>query len=187
MVFISPHKLYTQALDTVDDTIPIETRRILLANRSQAFIYYGVILEALRDVNDALSPQYTNQDSPKLLTAKCRYRRAKLLCTMARYDEAQADYAAFTSIMGEIGVEISGGELEFKSDLNSRANAGDESEDRRRGELMRAIDVSATSIHIMSQRQNKVFTGSRHHPSTSLPCDIPPTPTGDGRASWARF
>ena len=139
----SENQLYTQALDNAHDAIPIETQRILLSNRSQAFIFDGDIQEALRDVNLALSPQFTSQDSPKPLTAKCRYRRAKLFCTMAKYDEAQADYAEFAYIMEEIGAEISGGELEFKRDLDSRAAAGGDSENKRRDELMYAIDVSA--------------------------------------------
>jgi len=143
--------LYTQALDSVDATIPIETRRVLLANRAQAFIVYGVIHEALRDLNHALSSQCTNQDSPKVLTAKCYYRRAKLLCTMARYDKAQADYREFANIMEEIGTEISGEELKLKEDLGRKAAAGDDSEQRQRAELMRAIDVSTMSIHRMSQ------------------------------------
>jgi hypothetical protein len=63
---------------------------------------------------------------------------------MARYDEAQADYAAFSSIMGEVGMEISSDELDFKKDLDSRAAAGGER--RRRDELIRAVDVSATNI-----------------------------------------
>jgi len=137
-------QLYTQALDSVDSatvTIPIETRRILLANRAQAFIFYGIIHEALRDLNHALSPQYTRQDSSKTLTAKCRYRRAKLLCTMARYHEAQADYSEFAKVMGEIGTEISGEELKLKEDLDCRAAAGDDTGRRRRDELMRAIDT----------------------------------------------
>ena len=102
MIFNTIHKLYTEALDSVDDAIPIETQRILLANRAQAFIFYGVIHEALRDLDNALLSQYTSPNSPKTLTAKCYYRRAKLLYTMARYDEAQADYGMFANIMGEI-------------------------------------------------------------------------------------
>ena len=152
MVFTTRLKLYTQALDSVNVSIPIEKQRILLANRAQAFVLYGVIHEALRDLDHALSPQYTTQDSPKTLTAKCRYRRAKLLCTMARYDEAQADYGNFANIMGEIGAEISGEELKLKKDLDCRA-AGDDSEHRQRDELMRAIDVSATSMHLTSQEK----------------------------------
>jgi hypothetical protein len=70
---------------------------------------------------------------------------------MARYDEAQADYREFANIMGELGTEISSEELKLKEDLGSRAAAGDDSEQRKRDELMRAIDVSAMSIHRMSQ------------------------------------
>lgn len=150
IVFNIGHKLYTQALDSVEVRIPIETRRILFANRAQAFVSYAVIHEALRDVNHALSPEYTNQNSPKTLTAKCRFRRAKLLCTMARYDEAQADYSEFANIMKEIGKEITGEELKFKEDLDRKAAAGSDSEQRRRDELMRAIDVSTASMQLVN-------------------------------------
>jgi hypothetical protein len=128
----------------------METRRILLANRAQAFALCGVVHEARRDLNHALSPQHTNEDSPKILTAKCCYRRAKLLCTMARYDEAQADYLEFANIMQETGTEISGEELKFKEDLDRRAAAGEDTKERRRDDLMRAIEVSATSIILMN-------------------------------------
>lgn len=178
--------MYTQALDSVDATIPIETRRILLANRAQAFIVYGVIHEALRDLNHALSSQCTNQDSPKVLTAKCYYRRAKLLCTMARYDEAQADYREFANIMGEIGTDISGEERKLKEDVDRREAAGDDSEQRRRDGLMRAIDVSATSKHLMS-RDKQRFIGPRLHSSAGISGNIPLTPTGRARTPWARF
>jgi hypothetical protein len=105
---------------------------------------------------------------------------------MARYDEAQADYGEFANIMGEIGTEISDEELEFKKDLDCRATAGDDSEHKRRDELMRAIDVSATSMHIMIQDKTRV-TGSRLHPSASLPHDIPPTPTGGAKTALGQI
>jgi len=69
---------------------------------------------------------------------------------MARYDEAQADYSEFANIMGELGAEISGEELKLKKDLDCRTAAAD-----NRDELMRAIDVSATSIHLLSQEKTK--------------------------------
>ena len=51
-------------------------------------------------------------------SAKCPNRRSKLLCTMAMYDEAQADYREFANIMRETGIEISG---EESKDLDRRA------------------------------------------------------------------
>jgi hypothetical protein len=74
---------------------------------------------------------------------------------MARYDEAQADYGEFAKIMGEIGTEISGEELKLKEDLDRKAAAGDDSEQRQRDDLMRAIDVSVTSMHLMNQDLKK--------------------------------
>lgn len=55
------------------------------------------------------------------LSAKCPNRRSKLLCTMAKYDEAQADYREFANIMRETGIEISGEESKLKKDLDRRA------------------------------------------------------------------
>jgi len=70
---------------------------------------------------------------------------------MARYDEAQADYRQFANTVGGIGTEISGEERKLKEDLDRREAAGDDSERSRRDELMRAIDVSATSILLISR------------------------------------
>ena len=41
--------------------------------------------------------------------------------------------------------------MRIKEDLDCRAADGGDSEQRRRDELMHAIDVSATSIHHVSQ------------------------------------
>ena len=79
---------------------------MLLATRAQAFILIGRIHEALRDLNHALSPHFTDQDSSKALTAKCSYHRLEFLSTMARYNEAQAEYREYTNILGEIGEEV---------------------------------------------------------------------------------
>jgi len=66
---------------------------------------------------------------------------------MVKYDEAQVDYREFADIMGGIGKEISGEELKLKEELDRRAAAADDSEQKHRDELIRAIDVSATSVH----------------------------------------
>jgi hypothetical protein len=127
---------------------------MLLATRAQAFILTGRIHEALRDLNLTLSPQCTNKDSSKALTAECSFHRMKLLSTMARYNEAQADYREVAKFLGEIGEELDDEDLKLKEDLDCRAAAGDDSEQRRRDELMRAIDVSATSIHHEPRQNN---------------------------------
>ena len=74
---------------------------------------------------------------------------------MARYEEAQADYREFADIMGEIGKEISGEELKLKEDLDRKAVAGDNSKQKRKDELIRAIDVSATSMHLNDSYEPK--------------------------------
>ena len=60
---------------------------------------------------------------------------------MARYDEARADYAEFAKIKGELGMEISREETQLQRDIDSGADASEDSERRRKDELMRAIDV----------------------------------------------
>jgi hypothetical protein len=75
----------------------------------------------------------------------------ELLSTMARYNEVQADYRELLKIVGEIGEEVTDEDLKLKEDLDRRSAAGDDGEQRRRDEPMRAIDVSAMSIHHMSQ------------------------------------
>ena len=74
---------------------------------------------------------------------------------MARYEEAQADYREFADVMGEIGKEISGEELKLKEDLDRRAAAGDDSKQKQKDELIRAIDVSATSMHLNDSYEPK--------------------------------
>jgi hypothetical protein len=71
---------------------------------------------------------------------------------IATYNEAQVDYRELENIMGEIGTELSGEELNLKDDLD-RAAPGDDSEQRWNDRLTRAIDVSATSIYLMSQEK----------------------------------
>ena len=74
---------------------------------------------------------------------------------MARYEEAQADYREFADVMGEIGKEISGEELKLKEDLDRKAVAGDNSKQKQKDELIRAIDVSATSMHLNDSYEPK--------------------------------
>jgi hypothetical protein len=133
MVFTIEHKLYTQALDSADDTIPIETRRILFPNRMQVFVSYGFAGSQLCVFTGIYEPRLAHDSQ-----CRCRYRRAKLLCTIAKYDEAQANYREFANIMRETGKEISGEELKLKQDLDRRAAAGGDSRQGRKDELMRA-------------------------------------------------
>ena len=138
-------KLYTEAIDNTLSTTPIETQRTILANRAQTYALYGDIHDALRDINSALSSRFTNQESAKNMTLKCYYRRAKLLCTMARYEESRADYAEFMRYMGELGVELSQDEVQLKEAIEHGATATEGSKRRQKDELMRAVDVHLTS------------------------------------------
>jgi hypothetical protein len=120
----------------------------------------------------------------------------ELLSTMARYNEVQADYRELLKIVGEIGEEVTDEDLKLKEDLDRRSAAGDDGEQRRRDEPMRAIDVSAMSIHHMSQDKTiphrfeaSSFLTARHFPYpyrncthllgqilTQNPCQFPSTP-----------
>jgi len=99
---------------------------------------------------------------------------------MARYDEAQADYGEFADIMGEMQREISGEEVKLKEDLESRAAAGEGSEQKRRDELTRAVDVSC-NVHAPCTSKNKIMSHrlgassfgkntARHSPSRYRMC-----------------
>jgi hypothetical protein len=67
--------------------------------------------DGLQDLDIALSPRYTTPASPKRHTAKCHFRRAKVLSVMARYDRANEDYGAFVRIMHGLAAPISPDEM----------------------------------------------------------------------------
>jgi hypothetical protein len=124
----------------VGSTTKIEFKRILLANRAQSYILFGDIHSARCDINLALSPPYTTEDSPTGLTTKCLFRRAKLLCMFARYDEALSDYERMTKLRSG----PNNGELEceaLREAIYEGLQAPEGSERRRKDELMRAVDV----------------------------------------------
>ncbi|KAF7800055.1 hypothetical protein EIP86_011298, partial [Pleurotus ostreatoroseus] len=95
--------LYTQALDEASTT---EDKRILLANRSLAYGRSNDPYNALQDCDLALSSVYTTPDSPKRLTAKCSFRRAKLRLKMTMYEEAREDFEAFERLCEEGGPSL---------------------------------------------------------------------------------
>jgi hypothetical protein len=126
-------------------------QRCILANRAQAYSSYGVIYEALRDVNRVVSTHFTKEDSPKALTAKSYCLRAKVLCTMARYDEAHAAYAEFANLANK-NEECTLEEIELKEEIDRGAQASEDSDRWLKDRLMRAVDVRAapgphTSCH----------------------------------------
>jgi tetratricopeptide (TPR) repeat protein len=134
---------YTDALSTAiaDPITPKETTRTILANRSQAYFSYGLIHDSLNDAKDALSSKYTDTDSPKNLTVKCLFRRARILCLMATYEAAIADYEQLVRLVREMGREPTQEQKQLKDDIDLGANAPEGSKRRQKDELMRAIDV----------------------------------------------
>jgi hypothetical protein len=67
-------------------------KRRILADRAQTYVLCGDIHTALRDINLALSSQYTVPDSPKALTAKGYFYRAKILHRFVKYSDARLDF-----------------------------------------------------------------------------------------------
>lgn len=102
---------------------------------------YASIHNALRDVDLALSSDYTTLDAPEDLTAKCRYRRAKLLCMFARYQEAQADMDNFDQLRSRLALQAPEDEHHWKSEITAGLQAAEGSERWCKDMLMRAVDV----------------------------------------------
>jgi hypothetical protein len=134
----------------VRSTTPTELQRVILANRAQAYVTYGVIHEALRDLDRALSSQFTKQDSPKAMTAKCHYRRAKLLCVFARYDEVRAEYKAFVNLAGGSTMDV----MQLKEEIDRGAEAREGSDRWLKDQLMRAVDVRVIQVAAVPRHVN---------------------------------
>jgi hypothetical protein len=64
---------------------------------------------------------------------------------MARYDEARKDFTELANIMGGLAVNISREEMQLNKDIDHGAEASEDSERRRKDELMRAVDVCTAS------------------------------------------
>jgi hypothetical protein len=122
----------------------VELKRTILANRAQTYTDYGNIHTALRDVNLALSPEYTLADSPKGLTTKCHYRRAKLLCKFAKYSEARSDFDDYQRLCIEVGIAAEQSDLLIQ--IEEGLNAPEGSRRRQKDELLEAVDVRASAL-----------------------------------------
>jgi len=111
----------------------------------------GDIHTAFQDVNLALSPQYTLSDSPKGVTMKCHFRRAKLFCMFARYNEALLDFEHFEKLRFETNAAESTGNQILKKDIDEGVRAVGGRDRQRKDELVRAVDVcisySISSFH----------------------------------------
>ncbi|GBE83022.1 hypothetical protein SCP_0500650 [Sparassis crispa] len=135
-------KLYTLALQNLPDSpANLEARRILLANRGQTYHLFGDLYTALRDIDMALSPRYTRPDSPRILTTKCRFRRAKLLFTFARYDEAKVDFDTFVNLMDALDISLDDAETDLGKSIDTGVSAPKSGQRYKNEQLMRAIDA----------------------------------------------
>ncbi|TFY80667.1 hypothetical protein EWM64_g3342 [Hericium alpestre] len=132
-------ELYTDALDAATADVALETKRQLLSNRSQSHMVWDSVHEALRDVNLALSPEYTTAESDRAVTAKCLFRRAKLLYNFCRYEEAQQELVKFMDISREFGLGLGEGQ-ELDKQIKKALSQPSDSEERMRAELLRAVD-----------------------------------------------
>jgi hypothetical protein len=119
----------------------VELRRAILANRAQTYIQYGNIHTALRDINLALSSDYTLPGSPKGLTAKCYFRRAKVLSKFAKYSKARSDLEESVRLYTDGGLETTSEQSDLSIQIDEGLNAPQGSPRRQKDELLRAVDV----------------------------------------------
>jgi hypothetical protein len=119
----------------------VELKRAILANRALTYIQYGNIHTALRDINIALSSDYTLPGSPKGLTAKCHFRRAKVLSKFAKYNEARSDLEESVQLYNEGGLETTLEQSDLSIQIDEGLNAPQDSPRREKDELLRAVDV----------------------------------------------
>jgi hypothetical protein len=134
-------QLYVDALNVVTPTTSLELKHRILADRSQAYLLYGDIHTALRDINLALSSEYTLPDSPKGMTAECYIRRAKTLHRFMRYSEARLDHEEYERLCVEGGVETTTESSDHANEIDEGLRSLQDSTRRRNVELLQAIDV----------------------------------------------
>lgn len=139
-------QLYTKALNAATLADSVEFRRTIFADRAQSYLRAGDIYAALQDANLALSSQYTLPDSPKDITIKCLFRRAKVLYMFARYDEALLDYQELVKLR----CGSTPAEKDLKKDINNGIHAPKGSRRRRKDDLMRVVDVCIIAFEIHS-------------------------------------
>jgi hypothetical protein len=103
----------------------------------------GDIYTSLRDLNLALSSEYTLSASSKVLTAQCYFRRAQVLYKFGRYDEARLDIEQSKRLRTEGGSGITEEQINLSNDIDESLNAPQNGQKRRKAGFLRAIDVCA--------------------------------------------
>ncbi|KDQ06106.1 hypothetical protein BOTBODRAFT_181885 [Botryobasidium botryosum FD-172 SS1] len=150
-MYKSAVRLYDAALDTALTSTPLELKRTVISNRAQAYLLYGSEPHALVDCDLALSPAYTLPSSPKILTAKCYYRRARILCLFRRCKEALEDYTRYEELYAESGLEVKASERTLQEEIRSGLNQNVEGREWINTQLMKAIGTR----HIMIQGKHR--------------------------------
>ncbi|KAG7442832.1 uncharacterized protein BT62DRAFT_904764 [Guyanagaster necrorhizus] len=173
-------QLYSQALDAADITA-VEIKRQILSSRSQVYLDFGDLYGARRDIELALSPDYTTPDSPKALTAACHSRQAKIMYKFSRYNEAQICLEQCESLKkSDNASRLSDTEIQLLIDIDIALSRPEDSDERRKDELLRALDYRGA---IIEEDHRDTFP---HHPDPSVAAMEDPSllfefDTSDGR------
>jgi len=121
-ILIYSWQLYTKAFKSFQSSAPLETKRTLLSNRAQSYLLLGDRDAALQDTDLALSNEFTVSSSPKPITMKLHYRRAKIYLSMRHYDKARVDFMSFEKLRGS---RLTSDEKKLKKDIEAGASSPD--------------------------------------------------------------
>ncbi|KDQ19398.1 hypothetical protein BOTBODRAFT_62794 [Botryobasidium botryosum FD-172 SS1] len=168
-------RLYDAVFDIALASTPLELKRTVLSNRAQAYFLQGDEHWALAECDLALSSAYTLPSSPKIVTAKCYYRRARILCLFRRYEEALRDYTQYEELWVESGLEVGMSERALQGQIKSGMDEKVGEQKWIKTQLMKAIDAR----HMMVIGQDRT-----HFPKPCLPA---PSRDGDGGNNILHF
>ncbi|KAK0220970.1 hypothetical protein EDD85DRAFT_960503 [Armillaria nabsnona] len=175
-------QLYSQALRAADSTTTVEIKRQILSSRSQVYLDFGDLYNARRDIELALSSEYTTPGSPKALTAACYSQQAEIMYKFSRYDEAQTCLEQCESLKksNKASARLSDTEIQLLIDIDIALSRPEDSDERRKDELLRALDYRGA---IIEEDHRGTFP---HHPDPSAavvedPSNLFEFDTADGR------
>ncbi|PBK66425.1 hypothetical protein ARMSODRAFT_939506 [Armillaria solidipes] len=175
-------QLYSQALSAADFTTTVEIKRQILSSRSQVYLEFGDLYNSRRDIELALSSDYTTPDSPKALTAACYSQQAEIMYKFSRYNEAQTCLEQCESLKksDKASARLSDTEIQLLIDIDIALSRPEDSDERRKDELLRALDYRGA---IIEEDHRGTFP---HHPDPSVaamedPSDLFEFDTADGR------
>ena len=157
-------KLYTEALDSLASLgkgQSIEDRRILLANRALAYMGRKDIYSALPDCELTLTPEHTSLTSPKAITAKHHFCRAKIWLIMTTYEEALKDYRLIKRLQQEIVDRVADTDREVLDKI-TKALHNPVSE---KAELICVVQVGSGAANISSMLGYNVAHSGQGYPT----------------------